>query len=310
MTFVDIHQEADRIPIIDDPWGGTLRRWKREGMPQDMAWEDFFDIDKLGVINVDISPRYEVKILEEDERSFVKTSKWGVTMRHFKAEDSTPEYLDFKVNMAEAWAKAKERMTLEDDRIPWEYLKENYPRWRAEGHFVRAVFWFCFDVTHSWMFGTEDFLMTMIEEPELCEDIFNTYLEHCMALFDKIWDAGYHFDEIFWADDMGYKGTTFFSPQLYRELLQPYHKRAVEWAHKKGIFAHLHSCGNIMTLMPDIMATGVDALNPLEIKAGMDPILLKQQYGKKLTLHGGINAVLWGRIRRPSSQRSSALFRF
>ena len=39
--------------------------------------------------------------------------------------------------------------------------------------------------------------------------------------------------------------------------------------------------------------TGVDALNPLEVKAGMDSLLLKQKYGDRLVLQGGINAVLW-----------------
>jgi len=31
-------KEADRVPIIDVPWAGTLARWKREGMPADMDW--------------------------------------------------------------------------------------------------------------------------------------------------------------------------------------------------------------------------------------------------------------------------------
>ena len=34
------HQEADRVPIIDDPWAGTLRRWRREDMPEDVQWAD------------------------------------------------------------------------------------------------------------------------------------------------------------------------------------------------------------------------------------------------------------------------------
>ena len=98
---------------------------------------------------------------------------------------------------------------------------------------------------------------------------------------------------MFWYDDMGNKGTTFFSPQMYRELLQPYHKKAVDWAHNRGIVAQLHSCGNIMTLVPDILATGVDALNPLEVKAGVDALKIKKQYGDRLLLRGGINAVNW-----------------
>ena len=287
------HREADRIPIIDDPWAGTLRRWKREGMPADVDWCDYFDIDKIGVINIDISPRYPEVTLEETDRYAIRTSPWGVTMKHFKEEDSTPEFLDYKVTTPEAWEEAKKRMTLSDDRIPWDYLKENYDKWRAEGRWIRGVFWFGFDVTHSWMMGTENVLVAMIEEPEFIEDIFDTYLNHTIALYDRLWDAGYHFDEMFWYDDMGYKGTTFFSPNMYRELLQPYHTRAVKWAHDHGVYAQLHSCGDIMTLLPDIVPTGVDALNPLEVKAGMDVFEIKRKYGDRLTLHGGINAVKW-----------------
>jgi uroporphyrinogen decarboxylase len=92
---------------------------------------------------------------------------------------------------------------------------------------------------------------------------------------------------------MGYKNTTFFSKNTYRELLRPFHKKAVDWAHNKGIYAHLHSCGDVMPFAEDIVEIGIDALNPLEIKAGMDPVFLKKKYGDKLVLHGGINAVLW-----------------
>ena len=287
------HREADRIPIIDEPWSGTLRRWHREGMPEGMDWCDYFDVDKLGIINIDISPRMPEITLEETDRYYIRTSPWGVTMKHFKEEDSTPEFLDFTITTQEAWDQAKKQMTLEDDRIPWEMFRQNYDKWRAEGRWIRAVFWFGFDVTHSWMMGTENTLIAMMEEPELVEDMFDTYLSRCETLFSRVWDAGYHFDEIFWYDDMGYKGTTFFSPNMYRSMLQPYHKRAVDWAHNRGIYAQLHSCGDVMTLLPDIVATGVDALNPLEVKAGMDAFKIKKEYGDRLVLHGGINAVLW-----------------
>ena len=287
------HREADRIPVLDTPWQGTLRRWRREGMPEGADWCDYFGADKVAEISVDITPRYPVKTLEETDTYYIATSPWGVTMKHFKEEDSTPEFLDYTVTTQEEWEKAKARMTLSDDRIPWDMLKENYGKWRAEGRWIRAIFWFGFDVTHSWMMGTENVLVAMLEEPELVEDMFDTYLSRCEALFSRVWDAGYHFDELFWYDDMGYKGMTFFSPNLYRSILQPYHKRAVDWAHNHGIYAQLHSCGDVMTLLPDIVATGVDALNPLEVKAGMDAVRIKREYRDRLLLRGGINAVLW-----------------
>jgi len=133
------HEESDRIPIIDSPWAGTLRRWHKEGMPENVDWRDYLGIDKVETIGTDISPRYPAVKLSENENSYVQTSEWGVTMRHFKYEDSTPEFLDYKVVDAESWADCKARM-LEDpgDRIDWKYLEKNYPIWKKEGRWIQA----------------------------------------------------------------------------------------------------------------------------------------------------------------------------
>lgn len=287
------HKEADRVPIFDSPWAGTIARWEREGMPKGMDWRDYFDTDKVSTISVDITPRYEEKVLEETDDYRIVTSEWGVTMKQFKEQDSTPEFLDFTVTTPEAWEKAKARMTVSKDRIDWKRLEQDYAKWQQEGYWIEGMFWFGFDVTHSWTVGTETMLIAMIEEPEWVEDMFDTYLDRSIQHFNMIWDAGYRFDSIFWYDDMGYKNTPFFSNEMYRSLLQKYHKKAVAWAHDHGIYARLHSCGDIMPLLPDIMDTGIDALNPIEIKAGMDVFKIKQDYGDRLVLHGGINAVLW-----------------
>ena len=294
------HREADRVPIIDSPWEGTVRRWVREGMPEGADWRDFFGVDKVAGIGVDITPRYSHggigggnELIEEDEKSQTFYTDWGVKLRYNRGEDSTPEFLDYKVVDQAAWDDCKRRMYEGEGRIDWDYLKENYPRWQAEGQWIEAGFWFGFDVTHSWMMGTETLLIAMYEEPEMVEDMFATYLDRCMTLFGEIWDAGYHFDAIRWPDDMGYKGTTFFSNEMYRELLAPAHKRAIDWAHERGIVAELHSCGNIMSRVDDLVDMGLDSLNPLEVEAGMQPEALKEKYGAKLVLHGGINAVLW-----------------
>ena len=87
------HEEADRVPITDSPWNGTLARWRREGMPANAEWREYFGADKVETIGVDISPRYPEKILEETDRYVISTSPWGVTMKQFKHEDSTPEFL-------------------------------------------------------------------------------------------------------------------------------------------------------------------------------------------------------------------------
>lgn len=287
-------QEIDRIPMVDSAWAGTVRRWQTEGLPAGVDWQDYFGFDKVVRIHPDNSPRFERKILESNDRYVIETTPWGQTRRKFSTLDSTPETLSSYYDCPEKWEEAKARMLTDyEDRIPWNTLKQNYAKWRAEGRFLQLVLWFGFDVTHSHMVGTENVLLGMYDDPDWITDMFETYLTTSLKLCQKILDAGYEFDGIFWYDDMGYKGSPFFSPALYRELLKPYHKRAVDWAHERGMVTELHSCGYIEPLLPDVVDTGVEMLNPLEVKAGMNPERLKALWGDKLAFHGGINAQIW-----------------
>jgi len=287
------HREADRVPITDSPWGATVERWRREGMPEDADWVDFFRVDRTAGIGVDNSPRYPWRVVEETDEYRTVISSWGATMRNWKHAASTPEFLDFIIKDPASWREAKARMTPTRDRVNWDHLRENYPRWRAEGRWITGGLWFGFDVTHSWTVGTERLLMALATDPDWCVDMFNHFLDVNLALLDLVWEEGYTFDCVSWPDDMGYKGHQFFSLSMYRELVKPVHARAIAWAHEKGIYAHMHSCGDVRPLVPELLEIGLDALNPLEVKAGMDPLALKRQYGKRLVLHGGINAVLW-----------------
>ena len=297
------HQEVDRIPMLDSAWDGTIRRWQNEGMPQNVSWVDYFGFDHQIRVGTDNSPRFAQKVLEENDRYKIVTTQWGTTQKRFRELDSTPENFNYYYDCSARWEEAKQAMlTYHEDRIPWDYLKKNYPRWKAEGRFLQLTVWFGFDVAHSHMIGTENFLIGLLDEPEWATDVFDTYLKTSLDLCQRILDAGYEFDGVFWYDDMGYKGTPFFSPQIYRELLQPYHKKVVDWAHERGMVTELHSCGFIEPLLPDIIQTGVEMLNPLEIKAGMDPQRLKFTWGDKLAFHGGINAQLWNDIDRVKAE--------
>lgn len=287
------HQEADRIPVIDSPWEATIERWQHEGMPQGTDYADYFGLDHVSVIAVDSSPRYPVQTLEQTSEYRVHTTAWGATLKDWKHAGGVPQFLDFAIKDPDSWREAKARMTPSRDRIDWDALARNYKRWRQRGDWIQALLWFGFDVTHSWTIGTERVLLALVEQPEWLSEVFNTMLDVNIALLEMVWDAGYTFDSIIWYDDMGYKHNQFFSLRTYRQLLKPVHKRAVDWAHSKGAKTHLHSCGDIRPFVPELVDIGVDALNPLEVKAGMDPIDLKRKYGNQLALHGGINAVLY-----------------
>ncbi len=287
------HKQADRVPITDSPWGTTLARWYREGLPQGAQWQRYFGLDHFASIGADNSPRYPGRLIEENDEWTITYTHWGATIKSWKKHGGVPEFIDFEVKDRETWEKAKARMTPSRDRINWDHLQKNYPQWREQGSWIWAGFWFGFDVTHSWFLGTDRVLMAMVEDPEWISDVLNHELDLNLKLFEMVWDAGYHFDGISWPDDMGYKGKQFFSLDMYRDMVKPVHKRAADWAHARGVKVHLHSCGDVRPLIPDLIELGIDMLNPLEVKAGMDPLWLKKTYGDKLTFHGGLNAALF-----------------
>lgn len=291
-------RDVDRVVIEDYPWNGTLRKWRKQGVPANTDWRDWFGVDKLENIFLDISPRYKREILEETDRYIIRHDEYGVTMKDFKDEDSTPEFLDFDIKNSELWKGARARMTFDKSRVDLEGIKRNTEAWRAEGRWIRFHFWFGFDITHARFVGTETLLVAMMEEPEWVTDIFGTMLDLNIQLFDYLWDNGVRADSMLWADDMGYKNTQFFSTQKYLEILKPFHKRAVEWTHNKGLRAQLHSCGDIRPFIPHLIEIGVDSLNPIEVKAGMDPLVIKKAYGDKLVMHGGFNALLYNEYEK------------
>ena len=287
------HQDVDRVAMWDFPWPGTLLRWQKEGMPEGVSYDDYFDVDKVGRISPDDSPRYPVQVLAEDDEFITIKDQWGTTVRNFKVPDSTPDFMDYTIVDWDSWRAAKERITPDKDRIDWNYLQNNYKSWKNEGR------WLLGDVNFPWNFlsanvmGMERFLMNMVMDPELITDMLEHMCKVDLQLLDIAWDAGYTFDMLNIRDDMGYKGTAFFSVDMYKELIKPTHQMAVDWAKKKDIKVRLHSCGCINSLLPEIMTVGFDALHPMEVKAGMDPAQVKKEYGDRLVLHGGFNAMLW-----------------
>ena len=94
---------------------------------------------------------------------------------------------------------------------------------------------------------------------------------------------------IAWVDDLGYNKGTFMNPKLYEELIFPWHKRAIDLAHKHGAFVNMHSHGNINAIVPLLVRAGLDVLNPIGPSDNMDLGALKDRYGDRLCLQGGLS---------------------
>ncbi|HID90905.1 TPA: hypothetical protein EYP44_02990, partial [Candidatus Bathyarchaeota archaeon] len=100
-------------------------------------------------------------------------------------------------------------------------------------------------------------------------------------------DAGV--DGLWAGGDIAYKNGPFFSPELYRKLLQPAHRRMFAPFRRRRLPVIYHCDGNVNLLIPDLIEAGITALQPLEVKAGMDVRELKERYGDRLALMGNID---------------------
>ena len=89
--------------------------------------------------------------------------------------------------------------------------------------------------------------------------------------------------------DFAYNDKLIYSPNVYRSLFMPYHKKINDKIHElTGWKTFMHSCGNIRDILPDIIEAGFDIVNPLDYSfAGMAPDELKKEYGSQLIFWGG-----------------------
>ena len=89
--------------------------------------------------------------------------------------------------------------------------------------------------------------------------------------------------------DFGTQISTFCSPDTFCDLYMPYYKKVNDWIHTNTAWKTFkHSCGAIEPFIPLLIRSGFDILNPVQCSAtGMDPVQLKQRYGRDIVFWGG-----------------------
>ena len=140
-------------------------------------------------------------------------------------------------------------------------------------------------------FGFEKFMILLCEKPKLIhyflERKIDVNLKNLKTYLEKVGD---YIDVIKFGDDLGSQVSSLISPTMYRDLIKPYHKKQYQMVKnlRPEIKVFLHSCGSIVSLIPDLIDAGVDILNPVQISAkGMEPETLKKKFGKNLVFWGG-----------------------
>jgi uroporphyrinogen decarboxylase len=130
----------------------------------------------------------------------------------------------------------------------------------------------------------------MLIDPEKITERNKTLLASQIDKFFRVLKyGGEHLGCIEINADMGMQSGPFFSPACFEKFILPYMKEFNRIVHENSdIKVFLHCCGGIKPLIPGLIETGLDILNPVQISAaGMDPTDLKQEFGGKITFWGG-----------------------
>ena len=255
---------------------------------------NYYDERVLDRLNIDFrrliakrTDRYPVFL---EDGSFI--NEWGVKF------EKRGEYFEVKGNPLAVsnldeiktyqWPKANEIFDLSDLKAKAKNMYEN----TDFALVARMPSWGLIDLAFQ-LRGMERFMMEMLTDPATAKLIIEKILESQIDFYSAILDEiGDYVQVVETCDDLGSQSNLLFSVRTFQKIIKPSRTRLNQLIKKKAPNAKIffHCCGAIFKLIPEIIETGVDILNPLQPNAdGMDPELIKQTYGDKLCFHGCID---------------------
>jgi len=210
-------------------------------------------------------------------------------MRWHKHHAGAPEHVDFLVKDYASWQEhIKPHLTPGEYRINFGPYAETMKRAREKNLYFMLNGINVFEIMKN-VCGHEHMLAGMALDPDWISDMTDTYSSLIVNLMEILFSRCGKPDGIWFSEDMGFKGRPFMSPAMYRELVLPAHKKTVGYAHSLGLPVIMHSCGFVEPLLPHMVEAGIDCLQAMEVKAGMDMLRIYKNYGDKISLMGGID---------------------
>jgi uroporphyrinogen decarboxylase len=309
------HQEPDCIPFDLGSTGSTginadayARLRRRLGLAERPVV--LTDIKQnLALVEEDVLARLEVDTrgvqrrsgssfhvrLSEDAGSYYYTDEWGITYRKPKAGGL---YFDIvRSPLAEARTAADvERHhwpnPLDEARIEGVAAEAEQVARETDACIVVGCMFSGLLEMGCWLRGFEEFYLDLAMGSAVGEAILDKLTELKLAYWGALVPRlGENVDVVRQGDDYGQQQGLLISRETYRKYFFPRFQRifaAMKKTAGKEVFTFFHCCGAIRELIPDLIESGVDILNPVQVNArGMDTKELKREFGRDLSFWGG-----------------------
>jgi hypothetical protein len=165
-----------------------------------------------------------------------------------------------------------------------EQAKAQIARFDPKNQIQEYGMWYGQFLRMAHMMGFEDCLIAMVEDPEASYEFLDAITDYKIRLAEY---AVKYFkpDSICTYDDVATERGPFMSPDTYRRLIKPLHKKFNDAVRAMGVIPNLHVCGKCDSIVPDFVEEGAEAWEICQPEN--DLVGLQKKLGDKLAFLGG-----------------------
>ena len=278
------HKETDRVPLAEVGIGYGIQS---QFLGYEVRSEDtaaqirFWEKAGYDYIPIIVSLITGGKITEESK--ITRILKQMVL-------DKNPEETDPKAWNLEYTSFIHEREDF--NKFPWDSasaidytMLEEASDLLPEGMKVIAISGKIFTLTWLLM-GFQNFSLKLLLEPDLVADVFAKVAEIQFSALDTILSKDY-VGGIWLIDDLAFGTGPMISPQAFRKYLFPWYRKIATRCHEAGRLVIMHSDGDLISLLPDLIDIGVDLIHPMDPTC-VDIFKVKKEFGGKISLAGNV----------------------
>jgi len=156
---------------------------------------------------------------------------------------------------------------------------------------VRGPFWVPVFCKACDLFGMENAMVKMMIEPDIFRAVLNRITDIWVEICERFLQAcGESLPVFYIGDDFATQRGLMISPDKWREFIKPCLDRIFEVGRKRNKYVWFHSCGDITSVLPDLIEMGVHVWETVQLHTlPISPEELKARFGNRITFFGGIN---------------------
>ena len=269
------HQEPDRIPL----WYGASDALTNHLMRDTQASDEESLMRRLHIDFRRVRERYIGPDLGSKTYWGIERggAHYGQPLTHPLAGVETVE----EVEAYAGWPSP--------DWFDFSHLRKECEQWRD--YAIIGGPWVVVFTDATELVGMSEFFMKMHTHPEVMHAVMNKVSDFYYQLAIRFFEsAGDLLDIFFFGDDMGTQQSMIISLPHWREYCRPHISRFLHLGRQAGLKTMFHSCGAVRKMIPDLVELGLDALNPIQVRAkGMELSGLKAEFGASMAFHGGFD---------------------